>query len=447
MLLDFSHSASPDEADDFFQKFSLAFSAETKTQLSLKKINKGFLKIFGNSRFLSRFILRHPLSYQNYASSKYQKKEKTLAVFAKEIHSQTKNSHDLKTLIEKLKHYKYNEYLRLTIKELCLMDQAMIYREISNLALSVGKRLLTKLHKEFLEKFELKEKNTGDFAVISMGKLGGFELNYSSDIDLIALYFEERYHHKITNHEYFTKLFSRFSQGLQESNENGFLYRVDWDLRPEGKPGPLVNSFSALETYYQTFGEEWERQAFIKANLFFEEQKVGRNFLKLIQPFIYRKYFDLKTIENIWNIKKRIIQEDQKKTQNGFNIKLGHGGIRDIEFLIQGLQLLYGGKNPQLQNQNTLVTIEKLAKSKLIDKSQKQLLMSGYLFFRRIETALQMEEERQIQIVPNSSKELIKIARRMGFTKPNEVSLAEFQKTLNHYQEKIYKLFQEYYNG
>ena len=282
--------------------------------------------------------------------------------------------------------------------------------------------------------------------MISMGKLGGRELNYSSDIDLIGLYAEEKDHKIITNHELFTKIFTKFTKVLSTQGEIGFFYRVDWDLRPEGRTGTLANSMSAMETYYQTFGEDWERQAFIKADIYFEALSLGKEFLKFIEPFVYRKYFDRQMLEKIWDIKSRILEENIVRNLSGNNIKLGRGGIRDSEFLIQGLQLVYGGKNPELRCNHTLSALEKLLEFKILTEQDSYGLQEGYLFLRRVETALQMEEERQIHVIKNSPEEILKIARRLEFQQSKQEAINLFQEKLLKTQAEIYKIFERFYN-
>lgn len=435
------NSACPQEATESFDAFSKLLKIQT-----FSKSHENFIHLFGNSRFLTRYFFRFPESFQNYDQSPYQDKEKTFSVLQKEISELEKRSQDFENLVTHLTHYKYREYLRLTIKELRLDDQKELFREMSHLALCLGQSLLKKIIQEIFKKYKLHPQNVGDFAIVSMGKLGGQELNYSSDIDLIGLYAEEKNHKTITNHELFTKIFTKLTQTLSKQGEIGFLYRVDWDLRPEGKTGTLANSMSAMENYYQTFGEDWERQAFIKADIYCEAESLGKEFLKFIEPFIYRKYFDRQMLEKIWDIKSRILKEKLNCNTANNNIKLGKGGIRDAEFLIQGLQLVYGGKNPALRRNHTLSALKKLVEFKIVTEQDFSDLQEGYLFLRRVETALQMEEERQTHTIKNSPEEVLKIARRIGFCKSKQEAIDQFQEKLLKTQTRIYKIFERFYN-
>jgi glutamate-ammonia-ligase adenylyltransferase len=271
------------------------------------------------------------------------------------------------------------------------------------------------------------------------------ELNYSSDIDLIGLYESEGEIGEITRHEFHTKLFTEIGKELQHYDENGFLYRVDWDLRPEGKTGTLANSLAAMETYYETFGEDWERQAFIKADVLYQRDSIGERFLAMMTPFAYRKYIDVKTFERLRDMKSRITIELGKKKSDGINIKIGHGGIRDVEFIVQGLQLLNGGKVPALRARGTIDALELLKAHNLIEEQTAALLRQGYLFLRRIESALQMEDERQTHLLKNSPNERLKITRRLGYTEPNEQALSTFSEEFQKTSDFIHKTFQSFY--
>jgi len=349
----FKYTANPDEANHFFDEFNKAL----KETISPNDEKNNFLKIFGNSRFLSQFIINNPDVYQGYQKSPYQKKEKPFEVFQNEV---AKLKDD--TLVP-LKKYKYQEYVRITIKELMGWDQTIVYKELSSLALAIVQKLTKNICGELMDSYKIKKDKLGDFAILAMGKLGGLELNYSSDIDLIGLYDKDQDYQTISSHELFVKLYTKLGQLLGDTDQNGFLFRTDWDLRPEGKSGTLANSITAMEHYYELFGMEWERQAYIKARVLYQKNKLGDQTVAMLTPFVYRKALDEKTIKNIWDMKAKIIQELQKKPLNGINIKLDEGGIRDIEFFIQGFQLLYGGKIEDLRDQNTISTLKKLKKT------------------------------------------------------------------------------------
>jgi len=188
--------------------------------------------------------------------------------------------------------------------------------------------------------------------VLGMGKLGGCELNFSSDIDLIFCYPEEGECPKgLSNHEFFIRLGQSLINALGENTADGFVFRVDMRLRPNGESGPLALSFDAMEHYYQLHGRDWERYAFIKARVVAGDRAAGAELLAALKPFVYRKYLDYGAIESIRGMKVMIEREMARKGM-GQNIKLGRGGIREIEFILQTHQLIRGGREPSLQNPN-----------------------------------------------------------------------------------------------
>lgn len=443
----FQTAADPGEAERLFQEFQKALNKPVKTDT----VTENFLKIFGNSRFLSRFVIKNPEIFHEYRQSRYREKEKPLKAFAAEAAGAAQfiapNKRDKlrDSGFANLKKYKYREYVRLTIKELLGHDQAVIYREFSSLARVIVTGLLKHLSGELASEYGLKEEKIGDYALIAMGKLGGQELNYSSDIDIIGLYDKDADLGAVTCHEFFVKLFTRLGQVLSQPDENGFFFRPDWDLRPEGRAGTLANALSAMEDYYEAFGAEWERQAYIKAGTLYQKKDVGDTLLRILSPWIYPKALDQKTIKNTWDMKAKIVQEWQKKSQAGTNIKLDAGGIRDIEFFVQGFQLLHGGKIRDLREPNTLKALDLLATHGLVKKEKTHTLKQSYLFLRRLESAIQMENEQQTHVIRDDFETRLKLARRMGFTQTETDAVSRLEEDLLNVRSAVKKLFDEVY--
>lgn len=248
--------------------------------------------------------------------------------------------------------------------------------------------------------------------VVGMGKLGGGELNVSSDIDLIFAYEEEGETNGktvISNHEYFTKLCRKLINTLDEVTEDGFVFRVDMRLRPFGSEGSLACSLDALENYYQTYGREWERYAWIKGRVV-----VGPSakLEKLLKPFVFRKYLDFSVIANLRSLKDQI-QQDVKRRDLHENIKLGRGGIREIEFIAQLFQLIRGGKDPDLQMRPTLEVLQTLASKHIVDQQTVETLQKAYVFFRNLEHRLQYYADAQTHDLPKTDAHRLAIAIAM----------------------------------
>ena len=243
--------------------------------------------------------------------------------------------------------------------------------------------------------------------ILGMGKLGGRELNFSSDIDLIFVYPEAGQTQgavSICNELFFTRLAQAFNQVMTELTEEGFVYRVDMRLRPFGQTGPLVLSSSALEIYYQRHGRAWERYAALKARaLTGHASAVDQLFRQVIVPFVYRRYTDFTAIEAIRELK-RLIRLDVQKKGREQNIKLGEGGIREAEFVVQAFQLVYGGRIPSLQTQSFMAALQEVVVQGFMDSDAAAAFKEAYLYLRRVENHLQAWEDQQTQILPQAAE-------------------------------------------
>ena len=278
--------------------------------------------------------------------------------------------------------------------------------------------------------------STARFVVLGMGKLGGCELNYSSDIDLIFLYDGDGKTdgpRPVSNREFFEQLARDVVRFLTVNTELGIAYRVDLRLRPDGQRGPMVMALSAMLNYYDFRGRTWERQAFIKARPAAGDLELGEHFLSLLSPWIYRRYLSRADIGGIKALKRRIEQtahgEDQVR-----DVKVGHGGIRDIEFVIQFLQLLNGGDLPQLRTGNTLEAMTHLEQCGCLTNQERVLLGENYNFLRKIEHRLQILFDLQTHMMPAEPAELRKLALRMGYEDlPDKPALETF---VADYREK-----------
>ena len=269
------------------------------------------------------------------------------------------------------------------------------------------------------------------FVVLALGKLGGVELNYSSDIDLIFLYDSDGQtdaRRPQSNREHFDRLAREFIRLLSEPTELGVPYRVDLRLRPEGQPGPMVVSLSGALHYYDTRGRTWERQAFIKARPVAGDLALGADFLRQLRPWIYRRYLSRADISGIKALKRRIEQRTHGQGAETRDVKAGHGGIRDIEFVIQFLQLLNGADLPQLQTGNTLEAIAKLENVGCLSDQERSILWENYSFLRQIEHRLQIMFDLQTHLLPEQPEEIRKLALRMDYADaPGRSARAAFQ--------------------
>lgn len=240
--------------------------------------------------------------------------------------------------------------------------------------------------------------------VLGMGKLGGRELNFSSDIDLIFCHTdagETDGARALSSDEYFVKLAQETTRLLLAQTEDGFVFRVDTMLRPFGSAGALSASFAALEDYYQTHGREWERYALIKARPIAGDLQAGQRLLQLLRPFVYRRYLDFNAIGSLRGLKKLIEDEVARKGLED-NIKVGAGGIREIEFIVQSFQLVRGGADPRLRDNRLRPTLRTLAANGFVTAEIADQLDAAYVFLRRVENAIQMADDQQTHALPAS---------------------------------------------
>ncbi|MGQ9453533.1 bifunctional [glutamate--ammonia ligase]-adenylyl-L-tyrosine phosphorylase/[glutamate--ammonia-ligase] adenylyltransferase [Leclercia sp. TB492] len=250
--------------------------------------------------------------------------------------------------------------------------------------------------------------------ILGMGKLGGGELNFSSDIDLIFAWPEKGAtrggRRELDNAQFFTRLGQRLIKALDQPTQDGFVYRVDMRLRPFGDSGPLVLSFAALEDYYQEQGRDWERYAMVKARIMGDTGDAYANELRaMLRPFVFRRYIDFSVIQSLRNMKGMIAREVRRRGLKD-NIKLGAGGIREIEFIVQVFQLIRGGREPSLQSRSLLPTLAAIAQLNLLPEGDDRILREAYLFLRRLENLLQSINDEQTQTLPGDELNRTRLA-------------------------------------
>lgn len=279
--------------------------------------------------------------------------------------------------------------------------------------------------------------------VLGMGKLGAHELNLSSDIDLIFCYPEggetEGVRRSLDNREFFTRLGQKLIKALDALTVDGFVFRVDMRLRPYGASGPLVYSFSAMEQYYQDQGRDWERYAMIKARVMSGEEQAGREIQAMLRPFVYRRYLDFSAIEAMRSMK-QLIQQEVRRRGVDDNIKLGAGGIREVEFVAQAFQLIHGGRDLALQSRSLLHVLDVLENQGYMPAEAVQELRDGYYFLRYLEHAIQAVDDRQTQMLPSDAQERERVAFMMGCGNWDELTgllAAVREKVDNHFRHVI----------
>ena len=342
-----------------------------------------------------------------------------------------------------LRRFRHRHWLRIVWRDLSrLASMQQTVAELSALADACVQEALAFLHRELCEEWGEPHSHDGvpqQLLVIAMGKLGAGELNLSSDIDLVFSYPEAGETmggpRSVDNQQFFIRLGQRLIKALDARTADGFVFRVDMRLRPYGQSGPLVVSFDALEEYYQDQGRDWERYALIKARCIAGDMASGEVLMKTLRPFVYRRYLDFSAIDSLRDMKAMIQREVARRNLND-NIKLGAGGIREIEFIAQCFQLIRGGQEDALQQRPLQVILNELRDMELLPAPVVQELQEAYVFLRNTEHAIQAWRDEQTQQLPDSAFPQAGLAHSMGFD-----SWAAFHTVLKQHRERVSEHF------
>jgi [glutamine synthetase] adenylyltransferase / [glutamine synthetase]-adenylyl-L-tyrosine phosphorylase len=389
------------------------------------------LQIFSTSQYLSDLLITDSESYDLLRMTEGQPVSRETLV--NELASEVAALADESAILAALRRSKRRETLRISYGDIVRGQHLeMVARQISHLADAILEAAVGSARRSLEQKRGIPQTPQGDparFVVLAMGKLGGVELNYSSDIDLIFLYDQDGGtdgSRPMSNGEFFGRLARDVVRLLTEPTELGIAYRVDLRLRPEGERGPVVINLESAMHYYDVLGRTWERQAFVKARPVAGDLDLGHEFLKQLEPWIYRRYLSRADITGIKALKRRIEQRTAREGADSLNVKTGHGGIRDIEFVIQFLQLLNGGDLPQLRTGNTLAAIVQLENGGCLTHQERTILEENYAFLRKIEHRLQIMFDLQTHLLPSSADEMRRVAIRMGYGRGEQEPLEAF---------------------
>ncbi|MDO6562978.1 bifunctional [glutamate--ammonia ligase]-adenylyl-L-tyrosine phosphorylase/[glutamate--ammonia-ligase] adenylyltransferase [Amphritea sp. 1_MG-2023] len=385
------------------------------------------LRVLAGSDYVADQLSRRPLLlcelqqandlYRAYAADEYQQQlQQRLDAIDTEVQLQ-----------QVLRQFRQREMVRIIWRDLSrAVDMRATTSDLSALADACIDQALTWLYRDCCTKWgtphnapdDGSPKQAQQLVVLGMGKLGAHELNLSSDIDLIFAYPEkgmtEGGRRVLANQDFFSRLGQKLIQALDNITADGFVFRTDMRLRPYGASGPLVCSFPAMEDYYQTQGRDWERYAMIKARVVAGDQQAGAELLTLLRPFVYRKYIDFSAFDSLRSMKEMISKEVRRRGLQG-NVKLGAGGIREVEFIAQAFQLIRGGRDPRLQQRELLTILPLLPETVGLPASAVTDLSDAYIFLRNAEHVIQAVADRQTQELPTEPIGQARMAYSMGF--------------------------------
>jgi len=291
------------------------------------------------------------------------------------------------------------------------------------------------------------------FSVLGMGKLGGGELNFSSDIDLVYVYADGGSESAggprgtLSAREFMSRLAEGVTRALHQATDDGFVFRVDLRLRPEGTNGPIVNSLANALLYYESWGQTWERAAYLKARTVAGDRALGETLLRELEPFIYRRYLDYATLEDLKQMKAKVERALAAGPDKGTNVKLGRGGIREVEFVVQSLQLIHAGKDERIRERNSLAALARLVETRYLAAEESTRLAEAYRFLRDVEHKIQLVDERQTQVIPVGEGE-VQLARRLGYRDVDPAAaLARFQADRHRHMDEVAASFAALFYG
>ena len=414
--------------------------------------------LFSGSQALSNLLAARPdwLGLLEPEALKFPRREQGLRTEVSRWLKPLMAASDFASALTRLREFKQREMLRIAARDLARLARLPeVVQEISDVAdvcldgvwqVCHG-QLAGRLGQPWHEDADGRWHPTAG-CVLGMGKLGGQELNYSSDVDVLFVYGEEGSVFKdppgtgktprpgLTNHQFFNRLAEAFIAEVSRMTPEGVLYRIDLRLRPEGDAGPLSRSLAGYENYYAQWGQTWERMMLIKARGTAGDGTLAAEFLEMIQPFRYPRSINESVLREVVAMKGRIENEVVKADELERNVKLGRGGIREIEFVVQALQLLRAGRQPFLQGPQTLACLAKLVQYELLSADESRSLAEAYAFLRDVEHRLQMEDNLQTHTIPTDRRIQERLARLMNFT-----TLAEFKAVHEAHAHNVRRIF------
>jgi glutamate-ammonia-ligase adenylyltransferase len=400
-------------------------------------------RVFAFSNFVAENCIRHPALISDLIVSGDLQRSYSQQHFSEILKTVLINVKKEAALIQILRVFRRREMTRIAFRDLAgWSNLAETVTDLTNLADTCLEQTASILYDGLSEKFGKPTTEDGSpqsIVILGLGKLGARELNFSSDIDLIFTYPKAGHTHgtpdSISTDDFFTRLGRQLIKVISQPTAEGFVFRMDMRLRPYGENGPLVMHFDALENYFEQQGREWERYALIRARIVAGDKKTGNHLLERLNPFIYRRYLDYGAYDSLREMKQMISLEVKRKGMK-HNIKLGKGGIREIEFFGHMFQLIRGGVTPDLQQRSIQKVLKILARDNHIPSEVSDELMAAYVFLRNTEHRLQEFADQQTHDLPMNELNQARLAASMGFT-----DTIEFFSQLDQHRNNVHRHF------
>lgn len=463
----FSESPDPDLSLNNFERFTqTAFSKTSLISYLNASIPTLFraAKVFGGSPFLSDILIRNPEYFYWVFDIATLEKATTKASLQKTLRDTLSVSKNKIRKLEILRIFKRKEILRIGVRDLNQIASVQeTLKEVSNLAdvlIEQAQKICEHaLHLKYgrpalSRPFHQKKRTRSGFTVIALGKLGSRELNFSSDVDLIYVYDKsdgdtlvKEGQKGIPNSEYYERLAKEITSALNTATVEGYVYRVDLRLRPEGEMGRITQALEGYRRYYQKRGATWERMVLLRARPVSGDRHLGKAFLSLVAPFIYEKPLAEKELQDIRDFKKKIDEVVAIRKQSKLDVKRGFGGIREIEFIVQTLQLKHGKTDISLRGQGTIALLKHLQEKSLLSKEDASKLHKAYLFLRNLENKLQMLNDHQTHLLPTTQSEIAALAIRLGYSKTRDQKPeTQLTQDYNFHTKRVHEAYRHLFN-
>jgi len=431
----FKDNPDADQALNYLERYINVYKKEITGKIisSIPYIHD-LVRLFGHSEYFSEVLLRRNDIHEQLFSENGI--ETPFSVRSKDEYFDYTPENTVEDALHRLRLHKEESFFKVGLRNITGKENLEnTIRDLSLLADFVIQNVLHLAKLALKEKYKIEEDT---FSVLSVGKLGGMELNYSSDIDLLYVYNDIETNHNSQNSKksfaYYSDLASIITKTLSDNATLLQMYRVDLRLRPNGEAGPIVRDIAGYIRYYERSGQTWERQMLIKARVSAGNTDTGNTFLDRIRPWVYSQVNEISYIKEIYHVKKR----SEQKYLDSTNIKLSPGGIRDIETICQTLQHFYGGGDSRLRGLGTLESIKLLSDNGKLSSTESNTLINAYTFFRNVEHALQYPLDRQNHTLPRQESKLLSLSRRLNFKE-----YKNFSEELEKYLKATRNIFED----
>ena len=448
LLVCASQSADPDQALTYLERFACAAINKTRLYTYLKDSPRTLeilARTLGGSPYMAEILIRDPHHFYWVTDPQILDSARKKREIQRELGRTLKVLEDERQQLDYLRVLKRREMLQIGVRDLlrlCTVEETL--KALSILAEALISAAYWICASALRREYGIPKKAFTGFTILAMGKLGGGELNFSSDVDLMYLYASDQEEtDAVSTSEYFRRLCQKITAALNEFTGEGYVYRVDLRLRPEGKSGHIAYRLDGFERYYQSRLETWERLALLKAWPVAGNRELGRAFLDMAHAFVYDRPFDLKALEDVRSMKHKIDQQMTAREQRSRNVKLGTGGIREIELIAQSLQVRHGAQFPRIRERNTLQALDALCDQSLISVEEHDQLTHAYIFLRNVENKLQMVHDAQTHSLPRELDELTTCARLLGYSNNDRGLAAEqFLRDYKNHTGQVNRIFE-----